>query len=809
MEQLKFDVRHAVRLFFKMPGFTLIVLLTLTLSIGANAAMFSLVEAVLLKEPPYPNSERVVFVWESGAKDKEMDYPASAPNFLDWRAQNSVFDKMAAVETDEVNFTDGQSPERLRRAMVSPDLFPVLGSQPVLGNTFQGDEKSSENERVVLLSHGLWQRKFGGSAGVVGQNLRLNGESYVVTGVLPKGFAFPQGVDLWVPLAFGRAALPEERGAHGYTAVARLKPGVSMEQAQTEMNVISRRLADQYPNTNTGSGTKLVPLREQLVGDTGTALLLLFGAVAFVLLIACLNVANLLFARSASRRKELAIRVALGARRGRLVRQFLTESLLLSCVAGALGFLLALWVTNLAVLLLPAGVQLAGGEQLGVSPLALLFTLGVSVLSGVVFGIAPALSSSQVNLSQSLQESSRGMSEGRRLRGLRNFLTAAQVALSLVLLVGAGLLLKSFFLLQNEKIGFEPNGLLTMNVALTSGRYKEPTARVTTYRQLIERLGNVPGVQSAGLVSRLPLEAGLAALNSFEIEGQPATSIQQDLPVAFERRASVDYFKTMSIPLVRGRLFTERDELETPLVAVIDESAVRRYWPNEDPLGRHVYYTRRGKRLPVEIVGVVGAVKQNRLDAKMSPTIYLPLNQNPRDSMTIVVRTGVTPQSLTDTISREVRSVDPDLPVANVRTMDDVAAETSWRLRFAMSLLGAFALIALGLAALGIYGVLSYNVTQRTREMAIRMALGAKQSQVFRIIVGKSLFLVLAGLAAGAIIAVMLSSFLSSLLYGVSTLDVYTYLLVSAVLLCIGLLAALVPARRATKIDPALTLRPE
>jgi putative ABC transport system permease protein len=809
MEHLKFDVRHAIRLFYKMPGFTLIVLLTLTLSIGANAAMFSLVEAVLLKDPPYPNSDRVVFVWERGDKDNTMEYPASAPNFLDWRSQNSAFDKMAALDTDEVNFTDGQSPERLRRALVSPDLFSVLGTQPALGITFQGDEKASDNPRVVLLSHGLWQRKFAGSTGVIGQNLRLDGESYTVMGVMPKGFAFPQGVDLWVPLTFGRAALPEERGAHGYTAVARMKPGVSLAQAQTEMNVISKRLADEYPNTNTGSGTKLVPLHQQLVGDTKTPLLLLFGAVAFVLLIACLNVANLLFARSASRRKELAIRVALGARRGRLVRQFLTESLLLSCVAGGLGFLLALWATNLAVLLLPAGVQLTEGNEIGVSPLALLFTIGISILSGVIFGIAPALSASQVNLNQSLQESSRGMSEGRRLRGFRNFLTVAQVALSLVLLVGAALLLKSFMRLQSENIGFEPAGVLTMNVALTSNRYQEPPTRVTTYRQLVERIGGVSGVKSAGLISRLPLEAGMAALNSFEIEGRPTTSIQQDLPVAFERRASVDYFKTMSIPVVRGRLFTERDGLDAPLVAVIDESAVRRYWPNEDPLGRHIYYTRRGKRLAVEIVGIVGPVKQNQLEVNMGPTVYLPLDQNPRNTMTMVVRTSVSPKNLAETIAREVRAVDPDLPVSNVRTMEDVAAETSWRLRFAMSLLGAFSVIALGLAALGIYGVLSYNVTQRTREMAIRMALGARQVEIFRIIVGKSLVLVLAGLTAGALAAVVFSRFLSGLLYEVSALDMVTYIGVSAVLLVIGLLAALIPARRAMRIDPALTLRPE
>lgn len=805
MESLTADLRYALRLFLKMPGFTFIVLLTLTLSIGINAAMFSLIEAVLLKPLPYPNADRVVYIWERG----EDEFPVSAPNFLDWRAQTHVFEKMAAMDTDEVNFTDGRTPERLRRAAVSPDLFPLLGIQPELGSIFQGDERAFDNQHVVLLSHGLWQRRFGNSPAVIGQGLRLDGESYTVMGVMPKGFNFPQGVDLWVPLAFGNAALPGERGAHGFHVVALMKPGATLTEARAEMDVISERLAKEYPDTNSGRGTSVIPLRQQLVGNTRIALLLLFGAVAFVLLIACLNVANLFFARAASRRKELAVRAALGASRARLVRQFLTESLLLSCSAGALGFLLALWLTNLAVLLLPAGARIAEGSEIGVSPVALLFTLGLSALAGVAFGIAPALSSSRVNLNEPLQESGRGMSEGRTLRMFRNFLTAAQVSLSLVLLVGAGLLLKSFVRLQNENIGFEPAGLLTMDVALTSNRYQEMPVRAAAYRQLVERIRGVPGVKSVGLISRLPLEAGTAALNSFEIEGRPSTTIQQNLPAAFERRASPEYFRTMSIPLVRGRLFNERDGLNTPLVAVIDESAVRRYWPDEDPIGRHIYYTRSGKRLSVEIVGIVGAVKQNLLDVKASPTVYLPLEQNPRSSMTVVARADVNPRSLAETIAREVRSVDPDLPIANVRTMEEIAAETAWRLRFTVSLLGMFAAIALGLAALGIYGVLSYNVTQRTREMAIRMALGAKQSHVFRLVVGKSLLLVAVGLVTGTLIAALLSRFISSLLYEVAALDMTIYLSVTVVLLGIGLLAALVPARRAMRVDPAMTLRPD
>jgi putative ABC transport system permease protein len=808
MEQLKSDVRHALRVFYKTPAFTLIVVLTLALGIGANTAMFSLVEAVLLRPLPYPEAERVVFVWEKTQKESQTDFPVSAPNFLDWRGQSQVFDKMAAIDINDVNFTDGQTPERLRMASVSSSLFSLLGVQPVLGSAFQSDEVAG-GEHVVLLSHGLWQRRFGGSPAAVGRGLRIDGQSYTVAGVMPQGFALPQGADLWSPLSFGKAASPEERGAHGFLVVARLKPDASLGQAQAQMDIISRGLAEKYSATNAGWKTRLVPLRTQLVGDTRTALLSLFGAVGFVLLIACLNVANLLFARAASRRKELAIRVALGAGRGRLVRQFLTESLLLSCTAGVIGLFLALWGTSLAVMLLPEGGEVVQPGEVGVSPVALLFTVGVSVLTGVLFGVAPAVTSSKVDPGLALQESARGMSEGRRLRAFRNFLTAGQVAFSLVLLIGAGLLLKSFVHLQSEDIGFQTTGLLTMNLSLASDRYKEAPARASAYGRLLEEAGGVPGVKSAALVGRLPLEAGTAALNSFEIEGRPAASSQQEMPAAFERPASPGYFQTMGIPLVRGRLFTERDNADAPLVTVVDESAVRRYWPGEDPVGRHIYYQRRGKRLAVEIVGVVGPVKQNRLDTGMGPTVYLPLEQSPWSNMSLVVRTSVSPRSVAGAVAEKVRHVDPDLPVSGVRTMEEVAAEAAWRLRFAMLLLSAFAVIAMGLAALGIYGVLSYNVTQRMRELAIRMALGATPPRVFRLIIGKSLLLVLLGLSAGAVIALMLSRVLSGLLYGVTTLDVAIYLIVAAVLTAVGLLAAFVPARRAMKIDPALVLRPE
>jgi putative ABC transport system permease protein len=808
MEQLKFDLRHALRVFYKTPAFTLIVVLTLALGIGANTAMFSLVEAVLLRPLPYPEAGRVVFVWETSQKEAQTDFPVSAPNFLDWREQNNVFDKMAAIDMEDVNFSDGQTPERLRRASVSSSLFPLLGVHPALGGAFESDEVAG-GERVVVLSHGLWQRRFGGSPSAVGRTLRIDGQTCTVAGVMPETFAFPQGVDLWSPLAFGKAASPDERGAHGFMAVGRLKPNASLEQAQAQMDLVSRGLSEKYPATNTGWKTKLVPLRTQLVGDTRTALLSLFGAVGFVLLIACVNVANLLFARAASRRKELAVRVALGAGRGRLVRQFLTESLLLSCLAGVVGLFLALWGTWLAAMLLPEGGEVVKPSEVGVSSVALLFTIGVSVLTGVLFGVAPAITSSKVDPGLVLQETARGMSEGRRLRAFRNFLTAGQVALSLVLLIGAGLLLKSFVRLQSEDIGFQTTGLLTMNVSLASDRYKEPAARTAAYKRLLEEVGGVQGVKSAALVARLPLEAGTAALNSFEIEGRPAPASQQEMPAAFERPASAEYFKTMGIPLVRGRLFNERDEANAPLVAVVDESAVRRYWPGEDPVGRHIYYQRRGKRLAVEIVGVVGPVKQNRLDTSMGPTVYLPLGQSPWSNMSLVVRSGVSPRGLADAVATKVRNVDPDLPVASVRTMEEVAAESVWRLRFAMLLLSAFAVIAMCLAALGIYGVLSYNVTQRIRELAIRMALGASPTRVFRIIIGKSLLLVLLGLAAGAVIALMLSRVLSGILYGVTTLDVAIYLGVAGVLTTVGLLAAFVPARRAMKIDPALVLRPE
>ncbi len=809
MEQFKRNLRQAFRVHYKHPGFTLIVVATLALGIGANTTMFSLVEAVILRPLPYANADQIVQVWERSPTDTQKDRPVSAPNFNDWRAQNSVFENMAALDLNDVNFSDGQSPERLGLSAVSGDFFPLMGVKPALGSVFAPNTEESGDQHVVLVSNALWKRKFGSSPGIIGQTLRLDGVSYTVLGVMPQGFAFPAGADLWSPLAFGASARPEERGAHGFWAIARLKPNVSLEQAQSEMNVIANRLADNYPATNAGWTTNLTPLRRQLLGESRLALLALFGAVGFVLLIACFNVGNLLFARAVSRRKEISIRNALGAGRKRLLQQFLTESLLLTCSAGIIGFLLAWWATKVAVLLLPTAVGGIGGDAIGVSTMGMIFTLGISVITGVIFGVAPALTSSQVKLTQAMQESARGMSEGRKLRGFRSFLTAGQVALSLVLLVGAGLLIKSFARLQNEKIGFQTSDVLTMKVSLASDRYKENPVRAATFEKLLDQVNTVPGVKSAAVINKLPLEAGTAGLNTFEIEGQSNTGLQRDMPVAFERPASGSYFETMGIPLVRGRTFNQRDSVDAPLVAIVDESAVQRYWPNEDAIGKHVYYTRRGKKLSLEIVGVVGSVKHNYLDTKMAPTIYRPVAQNPTANMLLLVRTGVEPRSLTEAIARAVRTVDPDLPVASVRTMDDIATETAWRLRFVMSLLSAFALMAVGLAALGVYGVLNYNVSQRMREMAIRMSLGAKPADVFRIVISKSLFLVLTGLAAGTAIALWLSRFLASFLYGVTALDLTIYLGVAVVMTGVGLMAALIPACRATKVDPGLVLRPE
>lgn len=809
MEQFGRNLRHAFRVSYKHPGFTLIVVLTLALGIGANTTMFSLVEAVLLRPLPYANADQIVQVWERSPTDTQKDRPVSAPNFNDWRAQNSVFEKMAALDLNDLNFSDGQSPERLGLSTVSADFFSVMGMQPALGSVFQSNGQESGDPHLVLVSNGLWKRKFASSPSIIGQILRLDGVSYTVVGVMPQGFAFPTGADLWSPLDFGTAARPEERGAHGFWAVGRLKPNVLLEQAQSEMNIIANRLAENYPTTNAGWTTNLTPLRRQLLGDSRVALLALFGAVGFVLVIACFNVGNLLFARAVSRRKEISICNALGAGRKRIVQQFLTESLLLTCAAGIIGFVLAWWAAKLAVMLLPTAVEGIGRDAIGISTMGVVFTLGISVVTGVIFGVAPALTSSQVKLSQALQDSARGMSEGRKLRGFRSFLTAAQVALSLVLLVGAGLLLKSFAHLQNEKIGFQTAEVLTMKLSLASDRYKETPVRAATFEKLLEQVSTVPGVKSAAVITKLPLEAGTAGLNTFEIEGQSNTGIQRDMPVAFERPTSGSYFETMGIPLVRGRTFTQQDSVDAPLVAIVDESAVQRYWPNEDAIGKHVYYTRRGKKLSLEIVGVVGSVKHNYLDTKMAPTIYRPVAQNPTANMLLLVRTSVEPRSLTESIARAIRNVDPDLPVASVRTMDAIAAETAWRLRFVMSLLSAFALMAVGLAALGVYGVLNYNVTQRMREMAIRMSLGARPVDVFRIIISRSLFLVLTGLAAGTAIALWLSRFLASFLYGVTALDLSIYLSVALVMTIVGLMAALVPARRATKVDPGLVLRPE
>jgi putative ABC transport system permease protein len=808
MNSLLQDTRFAIRMLAKNPGFATITLITLVLGIGANTAIFSVINAVVLRPLPFEKPEQLVIVRETEQADDSGAGLASYPNFEDWRSQSHVFEDMAAFHASSFTLTGGDQPERITGAAVSASFFPLLRVKPTMGRTFQPGDDLSGAENVAIVSHSFWQRHFADATRLAGSALTLDGRSYAVVGVLPAGFSFPVRVseaEVWTSMALDADTFP--RGAHSLQVVARLKPGVSVTRAQAEMDTIARQLEQQYPDTNTGRGIHLISLHERVVGDIRPALAVLLGAVGLVLLIACANVGNLLLARSARRTRELAIRVALGAGRARLISQLLTESVLIGLVGGVLGLLLAVWGTQVLLTTLPA--DLPRLHTVDFDGRVLTFTLVISLLAGVLFGLAPALAASRVDLHESLKEGGRTPIP-RRGRRLRSVLAVSEIALSFVLLIGAGLLLRSFQRLTDVDPGFGPDNVLTFRMSVPLAQYSDPHGRADLYRQVLDRMEALPGVQSVGAAAALPLEHARIEL-TFEVVGRPQPAPGQD-PRARYNSVSAHYFRTLGIPLRKGRLFTDQDGRDSPGVTIINEAMARRFWPTEDPIGQRL---RPSATLSddepehFEIVGIVGDVRDRALGTPAMPCMYFPYQQQTWPFVTFALKTSVDPLTLAGAVVSEVAEVTRTEAAYGFKTMEQQLADSIDQPRFLVLLLGIFASVAVILAAAGIYGVLSCSVAQRTHEIGVRMALGAQQGRVMRLVLKQGCTLATVGLAIGLVASFAGSRVLSRLLYGVGTTDPVTFVGVSLLLGAVALLACYIPAHRATKVDPMVALRCE
>jgi putative ABC transport system permease protein len=797
------DVRYGIRQLRRSPGFTVVASLTLALGIGANTAIFSLVNGVFLRPLAYKDPGRLVFVAATNRIQGAKVNVTSYPDFADWRAQNHVFSGLAAYRTQYYDLSGGAQPERIRGVRVSEDLLPLLDERPVLGRAFLPEEYQPGRNHVVLVSDGLWRRLFGSDPGLVGRTLKLNDEIYTVIGVMPPRFQFPlrERASLYTPL------VADAQRGHGWLwAIGRLKPGMSFEQAQVEMNTISRRLEQQYPDSNKGHGVNLVPLQEEVVGSLRPAFLVFVTAVGLVLLIACANCANLMLGRTTARARELAVRAALGAGRRRLMQQLLTESALLSLLGGALGLLLAVWGVDLLVALMKKDLPIPLLENIHMDGWVLGFAFLVSLLTGIIFGLAPALAASRVELNESLKEGTRTVVGSLRPVQLRSLLVVSEVALSLVLLAGAGLMIRSFLLLSHVETGVNTSNVLELDFSLNESRYAQPHVRTDFFQQVAERVRTLRGVKSASWVADLPLTDNTDILG-FSIAGQPEPEPGKQREARFNV-VGPGYLQTLGIPLLRGRDFTDHDTEVTPGVVLINQAMVRRFWPDEDPLGKQI--TTDGKSF-FSIVGVVGNVRQLGQASETSPEFYLSYLQDPVDwpYRTLVVRTASDPLKLTGLIKQAVWSVNKDQPVSDIRTMEQVLAYSVSQPRNFTLLMGVFAALALALASVGIYGVVSYSVSRRTHEVGVRLALGAERIDVLRLVVGQGMLLTGIGLGIGLAGAMALTRFLSSFLYGVRPTDPITFAVVALALAGVALLATYIPARRAMKVDPMVALRYE
>jgi len=814
MRTLWQDLRQGLRAMAKNPGFTLVAMLTLAVGIGANTAIFSIVNSVLLRALPYPDPGRLVTLLDLNDRTGDNQYALCYPDFEDLRAQSRTLDSAAVYNDDTATLTGIGEPLHLHNGVVSAALFQVLGVSPQLGRGFLPEE-DTPGTRVTILSDHLWRERFGADPAILGRALTLNGHSYTVVGVLPPAFQFPLDTDprdLWTTMAVYRVSengdkpMTEQRGAHWLAAIARLKPGVPLAQANAEIAGISSALSKQYPDTNKHLSLRAQPALDAMVGDARPALWILIGAVGLVLLIACANVANLLLARSTVRQREIAVRAAMGASRARLVRQLLTESLLLALAGAVPGVLLAAWATRIFSTL--PSLQIPRLAQAAVDWRALLFTLAASLATAAIFGLVPAMHAARFSLTGALREGSRGSGQSARHARLRSMLVVFEVSLALLLLIGSGLLLRSLVSILRVQPGFDPHGVIAFDLDLPGTRYGKPEQSAQFFRDLLPRLNALPGVASASAVMPLPFSDNSMG-TSFAIEGRPVPKSEQ--PGTQFRSIGLDYFQAMHIPLIAGRAFTAGDTRTSPPVVIINQTLARKFFPNENPIGKRIKpgVSDTGDSVMREIVGVVGDVRHRRLWRAPDPESYVPYDQVAVGGMTLVVRAAADPQALMPMIRNEVQRSDAELPLYNVRTLEEYVSGSVAQRRFTALLLGIFAAVALLLAAVGLYGVMSYGVAQRTHEIGVRVALGAESNDVLRLVVGQGLRLTLLGVVLGWLGALGVSRFLSGLLYGIAGDDPVTFAAVAAMFVVVALAACYIPARRAMRVDPLVALRYE
>jgi putative ABC transport system permease protein len=812
------EIKVALRGLLKTPGFTIIAIVTIALAIGANTAVLSLVNALLVRPLPYKNPQQLVLIWEQFANQGLDSIPVSAPEYLDYEKQLTSYDGIAAFDYVDLNLTGSDVPERVQGAVVSPSLFPVLGIQPLRGRTFAQEEQGEGHDDVVVISARLWQRRFNSDPAVLNSKMMLNGRGYTVVGVMPATFEFPlplfnkQGgtfaerADIWKPIAFTEDEL-KSRGSRSYGVIGRLRKGVAANQAQAELNTIIANWIPRFKENyavETGFGARVYGLQEQVVGGMRPALLILLGAVALVLLIACANLTTMLLARGGSREREMAIRVALGAGPLRLLRFLLIESVVLSVIGGCIGIVTAIW--GLDVLTAVGAKTVPRLREVNLDATVLSLTFIISVATGVLFGIVPALASAKPELTEALKEGGRSSTTGARRNQLRNTLVISEIALALVLLIGAGLLVKSFVQIQNVNPGFNPKNVVTGELSLPLLKYARGKPVIDFYAEAVRRVSTLPGIEAAALTNVLPL-SGSNTDNSFHIEGRDSM-VTKVFPDEEARAITPDYFRVLQTPLLRGRFFTDADNVDAPGVVIINRAMAKKYWPDEDAIGKRINF---GDADPTKIkwftiVGIVADIHHQGLDVDPKPEFYLPHAQRAYRQMVLTVRSKQDARVLMPALRKEVQAIDPDQPLANVRTLEAVAAESIAPRRMSVTLLGAFAGIALLLAAVGIYGVIAYLVVQRTHEIGVRMALGAQRRDVLQMVVGHALKLVGVGAIIGLVLAFLSTRALAVLLYGVSTFDLLTFIFVTLTLAAVALLASYIPALRATRADPMIAL---